>query len=158
MRHCQAPGNIASTSTSEARTNECSAPPRAGMARSSSGRGVQLAANAVRASVAISARRGAGRTLVGVGPGRSSSVGPTMARLALCLLLGVAACAGRVKPSAQPAAVVPGSEREYAVREVQLEDGAILVHLEIPSAPAGPKPAVLANLNEGPAMLGEGAV
>jgi len=78
--------------------------------------------------------------------------------LPVCLFLGFAACAGRVKPSAQPAAVVPGSERQFAVREVQLEGGAIVVHLDIPPVPPGPKPAVLANLNEGPTMLGEGAV
>ncbi len=53
---------------------------------------------------------------------------------------------------------MPGSAREFQVREVTLDNGAITVRLEIPPAPAGPKPAILSNLNEGPRMRAEGVV
>ena len=39
-----------------------------------------------------------------------------------------------------------------------LENGAIVVHVEIPPKPSGRKPAVLANLNESNALLDEGVI
>ena len=44
------------------------------------------------------------------------------------------------------------------MREAQIENGAIVVHVEIPLDPPGRKPTVLVNLNESSALLGEGAV
>jgi hypothetical protein len=78
-------------------------------------------------------------------------------RLVLCVLVMLAACARR-PPRPAPLAITPGSEREYQVREVSLENGGVAVRLEIPSAPAGPKPAIFANLNEAPAMRADGVV
>src|SRR5262249_56378393 len=49
-------------------------------------------------------------------------------------------------------------ERQFQVREAQLENGAIVVHVEIPPGPPGRKPAVLVNLNESSALLAEGIV
>lgn len=79
-------------------------------------------------------------------------------RVALCVLLVLTGCSARQPAAPRPAVVVPGTERQFQVREAQLEDGAITVRLEIPPAPAGPKPAVLANLNESARMLDEGVV
>ena len=54
----------------------------------------------------------------------------------------LAGCAARV-PAPQPAAppAQPPAERQFAVREAQLENGAIVVHVEIPSSPPGRKPS-----------------
>jgi hypothetical protein len=80
-------------------------------------------------------------------------------RVALCACLAFAACSPR-PPAPQPlvALASPATVREFQVREAQLENGGIVVRLEIPPAPAGPKPAILANLNESATMLSEGAV
>ena len=52
----------------------------------------------------------------------------------------------------------PPKERELLVREAQLEGGAIVARLEIPLVPSGPKPAILANLNEATTMANTGIV
>jgi hypothetical protein len=80
-------------------------------------------------------------------------------RLAFCACLAFAACSPRSPaPHALAAPAPPVTVREFQVREAQLENGGIVVRLEIPPAPAGPKPAILANLNESATMLSEGAV
>jgi hypothetical protein len=71
----------------------------------------------------------------------------------------LAACGARA-PAPQPAAPPrpAPAERRFQVREAQIENGAIVVHVEIPPEPAGRKPAVLVNLNESSALLDEGVV
>ncbi len=81
-------------------------------------------------------------------------------RLLPCLLALTWACAPRSAPVSTPAPAPgpPVTERQFQVREVEIENGAITVRLEIPPEPPGPKPALLGHLNESPAMLWEGAV
>ena len=94
-------------------------------------------------------------------PAVSSTVVDSMSALrSACwgalLLVG---CAPRV-PAPQPAPppAQPPAERQYSVSEAMLENGAIVVHVEIPPKPSGRKPAVLANLNESSALLDEGVI
>jgi hypothetical protein len=73
--------------------------------------------------------------------------------------LFLAGCVVRA-PAPQPAAPPTRQpvERQFSVREVQFENSAIVVHVEIPSSPPGRKPAVLANLNESNELLDEGVI
>src|SRR5262249_37277970 len=125
------------------------------MARSSSGREAQPAPTTTTvASSTVRSRRSAG-----VSPGASSTVPDSMsARRLTCLAaLLLSACGGRA-PAPRPAAPPAGAptERQFQVREAQIENGAIVVHVEIPPGPPGRKPAVLVNLNESSALLAEG--
>src|SRR5215468_9986122 len=94
-------------------------------------------------------------------PAASSTVPDSMS--VLCLALSgaalLAACGARA-PAPRPAtpARPAAAERQFQVREAQIENGAIVVHVEIPPDPPGRKPAVLANLNESSALLDEGVV
>jgi hypothetical protein len=72
------------------------------------------------------------------------------------LLAGCGAHVPAPRPAAPPAQ--PPAERQFSVREAQLENGAIVVHVEIPSKPPGRKPAVLVNLNESTTLLDEGVI
>ena len=84
------------------------------------------------------------------------------------VLLGLAAglapllgCSARAttRPAPAPAQSAGAvQERELAVREAKLDNGAITVRLEIPPNPPEPKPAILANLSEGETMATDGVV
>jgi len=77
----------------------------------------------------------------------------------LVLLVLVLGCSNGHNPGVEndpPAR--PVVERQLLVREAQLEGGAIVARLEIPLTPAGPKPAILANLNEATTMADAGVV
>jgi hypothetical protein len=71
---------------------------------------------------------------------------------ATLLALGLAACARGRAPSAGP----PGPAAE--TRETTLEGGTITVRVRIPSAPPGPKPAVLGTLADPATLLASGIV
>lgn len=71
--------------------------------------------------------------------------------LHLALLLLVAACA---RPGPEPAADPPAFE----THDVTLANGWLLVHLEVPSAPAGPKPAVFVLGGKGAPLRDAGAI
>src|SRR5262249_56114057 len=79
-----------------------------------------------------------------------------LACLGALLLVGCAPRAPAPRPAAPPAQ--PAAERRYSVSEAMLENGAIVVHAEIPPKPSGRKPAVLVNLNESNALLDEGVI
>ncbi len=77
-------------------------------------------------------------------------------RAALLLAAGALGCGpvGRLRRHDPPRARV----EEFTVREIKAEDGALTVRLEIPTAPPGPKPAVIAYLGEGPALRRNGMI
>ena len=96
--------------------------------------------------------------------GCSSLLGMTRMRsLAVLGLLAAWGCGPRATASraADPdAAPATGAvqERQLMVREAKLDGGAITARLEIPPDPPGPKPAILANLNEADSMATDGVV
>src|SRR5262249_46231439 len=127
------------------------------MARSSSGREAHPDPTTTTAAVASSIVR-SGRS-AGVSPGASSTVPDSMlARRLTCLAaLLLSACGARApapRPSAPPAGAP--TERQFQVREAQIENGAIVVHVEIPPGPPGRKPAGLVHPNQASALPAEG--
>ena len=82
------------------------------------------------------------------------------ARPLTCLAALLLSACGARTPAPRPAAPPAGAptELQFQVREAQIENGAIVVHVEIPPGPPGRKPAVLVNLNESSALLAEGIV
>jgi len=72
----------------------------------------------------------------------------------VCLATALGACRGSVLIMPKPAEPV----REFLVREVTVPQRPITVRLEIPFAPAGPKPAVIALLGGNDALRAMGAV
>jgi hypothetical protein len=83
---------------------------------------------------------------------------PSLVLLGLVAVLGCGARAG-TRPARDPApSAGTVQERRLMVREATLGEGAIVARLEIPPDPPGPKPAILANLNEADTMKADGVV
>ncbi|HLK91370.1 MAG TPA: hypothetical protein VKZ18_15840 [Polyangia bacterium] len=79
---------------------------------------------------------------------------PRRAAVVTLLLLG--AC--RPTPPPPPLSPPPPGARAFLVREAQLENGPVSVHVEIPLAPAGPKPTVVSLLGDSRPLLAAGFV
>ena len=159
MRHCHAPGKPACTSTSDARTNERSAPPRACTARSSSGRGAQPATSTLAVASSSSAARTGPPGRVGIRPRRSSSVDPMASRLAALRAPAPRRPArdGRVDPPRRerpPSSPARSASSRCARRSSRTAPSSSAWRSR--PTPAGPKPAVLANLNEAADDAGRG--
>src|SRR2546422_11198522 len=96
-------------------------PPRARIARSSSGRGAHPAASTSAARIAA-----------------------TLPFEVAALRLPVAVlCAACLAACARTAAPPPAPTTPKDVRVVELENGFVPVRVDLPAAPAGPKPAVI---------------
>src|SRR6266849_3335803 len=124
-----------------------SGPPRARIARSSSGRGAHPAAStsAARIAAPLPFEVAAGRD----SPSLGASVPLPLPFAVLCAAC-LAAC---VRTAPPPAPTTPKD-----VRIVELENGFVPVRLEVPPAPAGPKPAVISLLGENDTILAAGMV
>lgn len=79
-------------------------------------------------------------------------------RLLLALTLVAAAGCAAPPAASRPPLAAPPPATEYLVREAQLARGAISVRLDIPFAPSGPKPAVIATGGSTRELLAAGYV
>src|SRR5437667_4940973 len=125
-----------------------SGPPRARIARSSSGRGAHPAAS-------TSAARIAATLPFDVAAGRDSSSLGASVPLGLPVAVLCAACLAACMRTAAPP---PAPTTPKDVRVVELENGFVPVRLEAPLVPAGPKPAVISLLGENDTILAAGMV
>ncbi|MEO8602278.1 MAG: prolyl oligopeptidase family serine peptidase [bacterium] len=82
-----------------------------------------------------------------------------MSRIALCLIALGALAACQAPPSVSvPVAAAGPPTKEYRVRETRLLNGLVSVRLEIPPAPAGPQPTVIALLGDTHGLLDAGFI
>ncbi|TMB42853.1 MAG: hypothetical protein E6J55_14665 [Deltaproteobacteria bacterium] len=79
---------------------------------------------------------------------------PPVARLALLLAGWLVACA----PHRQPVPPPPARAAADVAQETKLDNGFLTVRVEVPPAPAGPKPVVVSPLGERDALRSAGAV
>src|SRR5262245_20216632 len=152
VRHCQVPGKPRYTSASTWRTLLVSGPPRARIARSSSGRGAH--------PIACSARTRAANRRLAAAPLRDlSTLGGRVVRggrsLAIPCALGLSACALFHAHGARSTAPVGPA---YDERDATLANGRLALQVKIPHAPRGPKPAVIAPSGQHRALLEAGLV
>jgi Prolyl oligopeptidase family len=128
VRQRHVPGKPAYTSASTSRMTPWSGPPRAWIARATSGRDVHAEVSATSTAL---------RTMLGV------------------LLAALAGCA---RPAPAPVATVAPPEPAADVREATIDDGWITVRLQIPPTLAGRKPAVIGSVPDPDALLAAGAI
>src|SRR3989442_5938707 len=125
-----------------------SGPPRARIARSSSGRGAHPAAS-------TSAARIAATLPFEVAAGRDSpSLGASVPLRLPVPVLCAACLAACVRTAAPP----PAPTTPKNVRVVELKNGFVPVRLELPAAPAGPKPPGILLLGVNDTILSDGMV
>src|SRR5262245_6781581 len=142
--HLQVPGKPTRTSASTSRITDSSGPPRARMARSTSGRGAQAASARLATTMHQPPRPLA---IMRVLP----TLGPRMMAMRVLGLGAIACLAACRRPPARVAeAEPPLPSRTY---DATLKNGFLSIHVQLPFVPEGRKPIVISPVADARAYL-----